>query len=503
MIHRIKKIYPLLTDGCWALLFIGLPFSSFPILGWMTNSLAAPFSAIPLALLGILWFFPHMVNGRRLPKEVIPILVFSLAAILSSTTVYYLDIVHYEDKTFLSQSLRALLTLSIGLAFYLIISARDGSKGNLCRALQWIHIGGMLMLLWGLLQAFIILSMSGHFPPILDKIRIWLVIQTSAVRDGNRLTGLTYEPSWFAHQLNMLYIPIWLASSYLRTSAFRFRFLRLSVENILLLVGLAEFALSRPRVGMAAFFLMLAFLFLIININLGKKMRRMVLDRTRIPAIHQKLASLLSTIVIGILMFSLYVGLVLLIAYIGSKFDERLMLLFTPLSASERGIILAMDEGTLIYLGTRLRFLERVIYWLMGWHVFRDFPILGVGLGNSGFFVLTHMSPEGWSTTEFRNLIYRFGYMVNTKSYWIRILAETGLVGFSLFMTWLAGLWRSAYYVFANHEQTFKLVGLAGLMALVAFVVEGFSLDSFALPYLWVIAGLISATRMEASKGHT
>jgi hypothetical protein len=245
---------------------------------------------------------------------------------------------------------------------------------------------------------------------------------------------------------------------------------------------------------------MLAFLFLMLNANISNRISQMILSHIKIKPSRQKVASTLIALSLGVLLFLLYIGLALLIVYAGSKYDERLGLLFIPLTSAEQGIIKALDETTLIYLGTRLRFLERVIYWLMGWHIFRDYPILGVGLGNTGFLVNSHISPEGWATTEFRNLIYRFGFMVNTKSYWIRILAETGLVGFSLFVTWLTGLWRSSRYLLNNLEKTIVVVGLMGQLALIAFVIEGFSLDSFALPYIWIIAGLVSSTRKYAAQ---
>ena len=34
---------------------------------------------------------------------------------------------------------------------------------------------------------------------------------------------------------------------------------------------------------------------------------------------------------------------------------------------------------------------------------------------------------------------------------------------------------------------------MAGLLALVAQLVEGFSLDTFALPQLWILVGLLTA----------
>jgi hypothetical protein len=298
----------------------------------------------------------------------------------------------------------------------------------------------------------------------------------------------------------MLYLPLWLASTYLKQSVFRFRFLRLSVENILLILGLFEFVLSRPRVGLAAFLLMMAFLLLIINIKVGKRLNALFINRFQINTSRKKIRTFLISVLTSLSLITVYFGLALLILYLGSLFDERMGLLFKPIPSAELAIIKAMDENTLLYFGMRLQFLERVIYWLSGWHIFSDYPILGVGLGNAGFFVTSHVPPSGWMTTELRDLFYRLEYMVNTKSYWFRILAETGLVGFSFFLTWLTGLWRSARFLWNRSEKMHLVVGLAGQLALIAFIFEGFSLDSFALPYLWVTAGLISATRLSATE---
>jgi hypothetical protein len=500
MIHRIESIYYHSIEYLWILLWVGLPLTSFPIIGWLTKSQAAPFSAIPLGLLAVVWFIPQVLRGRQLPREVIPILFFALAAIVSSATVYYLDNAFYfGSRTFWGQSLRAFLTLSIGLAFYLLTSAWLHSEAALRRALQWVYIGGAVMLLWGLMQTVIIYAMGGHFPVFLEKIRVWLVIQYYAVREGDRVASLAYEPSWFAHQLNLLYLPLWLASTYLKKSVFKIRIFHLSVENILLVFGLVEFLLSRPRIGLAAFLLAAAFLFIKATINTVKRIRDYLIERYHIDEKSRTAGRILITLLISFLLIAVYVGIAFLIVYIGSKFDPRLALLFEPIPKAELEIIKAFNEGSLLYIGSRLKFLERVIYWLSGWHIFSEYPIFGIGLGNAGFFVQSHVPQTGWMTSELRNLVYRLGYAVNTKSYWVRILAETGLVGFSLFITWLAGLWRSARFLLVNPTKTYRLIGLAGQLALVAFIFEGFSLDSFALPYLWIITGLVSAARMTAT----
>jgi len=239
-----------------------------------------------------------------------------------------------------------------------------------------------------------------------------------------------------------------------------------------------------------------AFLFIKANVNTVKRISHYLSEHYHLDKRTGKTGGILVALLISFAMTALYMAIAFLIVYVGSKFDERLALIFKPIPKAELEIIKALNEGTLLYIGSRLKFLERVIYWLSGWHIFSDYPIFGIGLGNAGFFVQSHVPQTGWMTSELRNLVYRLGYAVNTKSYWIRILAETGLVGFSLFVTWLAGLWRSARFLLNCPNSLYRLIGLAGQLALVAFIFEGFSLDSFALPYLWIITGLLSAARM-------
>jgi Na+/melibiose symporter-like transporter len=62
--------------------------------------------------------------------------------------------------------------------------------------------------------------------------------------------------------LNLLYFPIWLAAVFNRHTAFPFRIFKLPLELFLLIVGMGEFMLSSPRVGMLALLMMLGFLFI-------------------------------------------------------------------------------------------------------------------------------------------------------------------------------------------------------------------------------------------------
>jgi hypothetical protein len=500
MKQSVNNLYGTLVEILLVMACLGLPFTSFPILGWATNSQAAPLSAIPIGLILIIWFVPQLIRGRQLPLEVVPLLGFVVIAVASSAAVFYSDVIPYEGMSLWGQSSRALFTLLIGVSFYIVIAGSIQNERAYIKALRWIYIGGALMLLWGAVQIIVITTTGGDFPPILDKIRTWLVIQPHGVQIGNRLSGLSYEPSWFAHQLNLLYLPLWLAATYLRQSVFRLRILKLSIENLLLIFGLLEFVLSRPRIGFAALLLIIGYIFVKFIITSANHFGIYLAGHIKPQTKKNKNTSIILSIFVAAGFVTLFLGIVVAIAFIGSKLDERLALLFKPIPEDELMILTAFDENTLLYIGARLQFLERTIYWLLGWHIFNDYPIFGVGLGNTGFFVYSHIPPTAWMTPEFRDLAYRLGYMINTKSYWVRILAETGIAGFSFFTAWIVGLWRSTRHLMRCNRKTLILIGLAGQFSILAFVFEGFSLDSFALPYLWVAAGLISAARMIADK---
>jgi hypothetical protein len=136
------------------------------------------------------------------------------------------------------------------------------------------------------------------------------------------------------------------------------------------------------------------------------------------------------------------------------------------------------------------------VYWVNGWNVFNQYPLLGVGLGNAGFFFPQSAPAVGWATFEIRNVLYYLPQLPNIKSLWFRLLAETGLVGFSVFLSWIYVLYQSSRFSQYHQDATMKTIALAGQLALLAFIGEGFSIDSFAMPYFWIIAGFIAASAM-------
>ena len=179
-----------------------------------------------------------------------------------------------------------------------------------------------------------------------------------------------------------------------------------------------------------------------------------------------------------------FYGVVLLVilSFMG-RFDQRF----------ERLLSLQDINLNLFELALRVDFAERVVYWANGLQTFARYPLLGVGLGNTGFFFAQHLPVIAGALNEITYVLTYEYYLPNVKSFWVRLLSETGLIGFSLFCTWFYVLWRGAKYLErqANHE--FRLFGWMAFFVIVAFLAEGFSIDSFALPYLWVSLGMVTA----------
>jgi O-antigen ligase len=118
-------------------------------------------------------------------------------------------------------------------------------------------------------------------------------------------------------------------------------------------------------------------------------------------------------------------------------------------------------------------------------------------LGNSGFFFPEKMSGYGWGLVEVRRLMYIDTALPNIKSLWVRLLAETGLVGFAFFVCWLYLGWHTSSWLEKNvADRRGKMLALMGKLVIIALVFEGFSVDSFALPYLWFSLGLVTAASL-------
>ncbi len=498
-----SRAYQILCTVLFGLVLIGLPLTSFPPLRRVAGSLVAPFSAIPLAGIMLIWLAPYLLKRGKLPAEIVPIFYFAIFALLISAASFFLDGFYIRDRDFLDQTIRALMTLAIGLSFYITLTAYIRNQTILNQALLFLYITGGLLILWSILEIFLMQKYGtvGGFPEWVQRLKAALVFQQPGLSYTNRITAFAYEPSWYVLVFDLILFPIWLSSVFQRKSLLKWKLWIFQLEDLLLIIGLGVYVFSYPRIGLIALMVMLAYL----GIRWVSRLYRKILTwLTSRPKHKLKETFLLKIILVLALMvfFSVVVisALAVFIIY-ASRQDARFQLIINQVTTGQLFDI-SFSETSIILLARRLAFYERTIFWFGGWNIFADYPF-GVGLGNAGFYLVERMNSLGYGSFEIRNILYQATSLMNTKSLWVRLLSETGIIGFTLYITWFFMLWRSAGLIQKSEDKVMKILGLAGKLFLLASFVDGFSVDSFAIPYQWVGASLISAGRWIVQKEMT
>ena len=448
-----------------------------------SDTVAVP-SILFLFILILFWLLPYLHNSGTLLKLNLPLFIFVLSAFVSTICAIFIEIPTFKDFSYLGNNLQSLITLVIGFCFFMVASTLPHDEKVLRNSLRVINWSGFIMLVWAGVQIFSWLTYHKYFQWMFDFQGLF----SSRVLYHNRATGFALEPSWFSHQLNMLFLPLWLGASIRRYSSHTMRFLGLSFENCLLMAGITALFFTLSRGGFLAFLSMFTLIFFFINVWIIKKIRSAWMEKVKISKKSFQKISKLITIILAFLFFIAYLSLILLGAYILNRIDPRMKNLFEFKTDKENPLLTYFNN---------LQFGERAVYWLSGWEIFGDHPILGVGLGNAGFFFPSKITPYGWTLIEIRRLMYEYDVLLNIKSLWVRILAETGLVGFSIYLSWLILLLSAFERVLRDGKGMYAALGLAGIFVIVALPAEGFSIDSFALPYLWISLGLaVSAMRL-------
>jgi O-antigen ligase len=374
--------------------------------------------------------------------------------------------------------LRALITLALGCAVYLSAALASRTKEDLHFSLRWLYAGMSLALLWGSLQALYII----HFNPAYFE-RISQIQSHISIRRlfHNRISGLTYEPNWFAEQITFLLLP-WLLSSVLTgTSVFRWRWHRLTVESLLLVWSVALLPFTFSRAGLLNLFVLIAVGVLLLFIQHRR-------DRTSAPV--RRVSWPRRVAVFGLTISAL--GGLIFFAGSRNEFFSRLWSYWG--TGKEFNL-----SSYFSYLGFDARF----TYSETAYNVYKAYPLFGVGLGNYAFY-FREMMPE--TPLAYIPEVLRVitpgadrNLLITPKNFYLRLLAETGLVGTAAFFVFLIAVFGCTLYLWLSPRREERFWGAGGLLALVAFALSTFSFDSFAIPNMWVIFGLITAAAWVAA----
>ena len=467
-----------IANVLWIMMIALLPITSMPLIARLLGSdtVAAP-SILVVFLLMLIWFVPYLIKRGKMVKESIPLLCFVLVALAATVLSIFYVIPPYKDIPYLRNSIQAFVTLLIGISFFLVTSSYIQNEEKALLTLKVINWSAIVMFIWTGFQV-VYWHGFGHYPGWMFDLQGMI---SSRVLYRQRVNGLALEPSWFAHQLNMVYLPIWMAATIRGVSAFKKRWGFVTIESLLLVAGIGSLLLTLSRVGWLGFLLMFTYLFV--------KLHSLLV--TRVTTFFQRKDENFSQnrqkrlrLLISLLFILVYLLIIAAALFVFSKIDPRMKDLFDFSVGTDNPLLAYFNE---------LSFGERVVYWLAGWNVFSQHPLLGVGLGNAGYYFPKAITPYGWTLIEVRKLAYRTSILLNVKSLWARLLAETGLIGLAVFCSWLYALARKFLKKSEIKHSITGTFGLAGIFILCALLAEGFSIDSFAMPYMWVGLGLAAS----------
>jgi len=367
----------------------------------------------------------------------------------------------------------------MGLGFYLVTIYMVKDTKNLRITIIFITVAGILTIFYSLLQYG-----SWFF---LNKYPDWMInfqslISSSGKLYDRRATGFAFEPSWLAHQLNMLYIPLWLGMTVKRMSIFKRKlFNKFSYELVLCALAFLSLFLSLSRIGWITGIILLAYVGFRYTFNwvLKTSQRPEYVNFSK----QERRLFFLKTWGRLILFF---ICIIFLAGIVLSAIDPRMAALFD---------IKRIIDGGFMGWASKLGFAERIVYWLAAYNVYQYFPILGAGFGLPGYYFPQSVPAYGYRLPEITRTLLIDLHIPNAKNLWVRILSETGIVGFAVFISWLIQHWRDAGEVEGmKTDNLISSMGFIGKLIIIAMIVEGFSLDTFGLPYYWIGLGLIAAS---------
>jgi len=452
----------------WAVFLFTLPVTSFPYFpgGVGGRTEVRPLSIYPLIILVFLVTLPRLFN-KPIPRTAFPLGAFVIAAFASTAFSYTQGIDPDIGITVSSRTLRMMITLAVGTAYYVTVVVTPQTKADLRFSLRWLYAGFMLAILWGSIQVGYILFYSPKFFDFIEYLQGFISVRGLF---ETRISGMTYEPNWFAEQITFLLMPWLFAAVMSNYSAFRWRWRWLTVEMLLLVWASAVMIYTYSRTGYVLWGLQLV---LAILFRPGKAIER------------SRSWGLVTRRIFQVAILLVILGTVVFVAGSRNRYFSRLWNYW-------------IDENA---AGSYIQYIavsQRIAYWETAYRIYEDYPWLGIGLGNYTFYFENKLSDRPLFPTP--ELVRKFtpaegrNRVVVPKNMFVRILAETGLIGTAAFLAFLVAVFGCALYQFFDSRAEARYLGQAGLLGLVVFIGVAFSVDSFAVPNMWILFGLVTAS---------
>lgn len=463
---RLLKLINIL----WCFVLLAMPVTSFryfpAIFGRAT---VQPLSLYPLAVL-LLLFLVYLWKRKELPLplQIVPLIAFFLVAFIATVlggTYAPLDV---GPTSYWERAFRAWSTIGIGMAFFLVAFVvayyQKSIQKFLQNSLKWLYVGLVLTIIWGSIQA-VAVNTDWISRSLVDEIQLAFSQRPLLYK---RVSGFAYEPAWLGDSLVILYFS-WLVASIItgfRISRYKW------LEPVLAVASFALLLTTLSRGGVINAILTGSIVFIFAGFDRIKRGFAWFMAPFRNPG--QRGKWLRFSIVLGILVF----------ISIGFWFLDNSI--FSTLWSQ------GLKGGLFDYLLAN-RLGSRLGYSYSGLKTFSLHPWTGVGLGASGFYMMDNYPDWIFSVPAIEQANQfgeRFRFFPNPKNMYVRLLAETGLVGFWLYMAFLFSIFGSLYGRLKKGDFISRLIGTVGLFGWIAVNLTNITQDSFALPFSWVILGM-------------
>jgi len=458
----------------WGLVLLTLPVSTFryfpPVFG---TTLVRPLALYPLAvLLPLLLLQAWRQRSFRGFGNSAPVIAFIVVVFLATFIGALYAPLELRGHTYWGRALRAWVSFAVGLSFFLSALWMNRSEADLKHSLRWLYAGLFATVLWGLVQIVAINT------TLVDKSVVNQIQLSFSLRriQPKRISGFAYEPSWLADQLVILYTPWLFAALISGYRLTRHKWLELS---LLTMAGiLLIFSFSRS--GIFNWVVVGGLVFMLAGRAKLRQLGGWFLAPLRDTAAAKPKPGGRAWA---------FRGLVVLLVVLA------LMASFSALASNPyfaRLWELDLENGLLDYIILNSAG-PRLVYAQAGLGVFAEHPWTGVGLGGAGLY-LYEQFPD-WALTSLpevaRQLSPDSSLVPNTKNLYVRLLAETGLVGLWFFAAFFLSVLGDLRSLFASTKPYHRYIGTAGLFIWLAVALRNFTQDSLASPVMWVGLGLV------------
>lgn len=458
-----ERSLPWVMRLLWGAALFTLPVTSFRYFPGMGDStLVRPLAFYPAALLMVLIGLQVWRGGQAsLPRTGVwvPLVAFLACLVAASFFGAVLDPLPLRGQEYWGRVLRAWVTVGIGLSFFMAAVWMNRTEADVRFTVRWLLAGLVMNMVWSGVQAL------AFYTPLLDKVTVTYWQRAFSMRElvrTNRVSGMAFEPAWLAGQLATVYLP-WLIAALLT----RVRVTRFKAYELLLLGGACLLLLATySRGGLVTALMAVALTVLVAGRAELRSAWQWFMARSW--ALRAGVTVLAAGVLVGAGVF------------LSQK--DYFSRLFTTEADSLEEFIIENSAGA------------RAAYTFGALGAYEDSPWLGVGLGASGFYIYDHL-PD-WAMTTVPEIAKQFSpenrLYPNPKNMYARLLAESGIFGFFLFLAFQLALLAEALVALQRREVFARFLGVAGLCAWLAIVMYNATQDSFATPNLWINLGVLA-----------